>query len=814
MNSDTGLDLTLFEKLVEIHAREPDCCARLRALTADLAAFQTHMPALEAWLEKTEEDQPKKQPDTGLPDGFYELYVLAVKLAPLYRLFQSEPRLSQVSDVEQLAILLAMADLRPSSGEVMFVSDDRLMNRLAWLANQTQIPTADELLSADLARVGDLESTQPPIYQALHALAEEPGYAAEIASVEAHLEGRFLSGDGTGPALSPQAQNLLDQVEAADVGDPDRPTADHFLREPRFSEMLAEEILLYSSLQPSLAGVEGLMNVELLKIASAQQKSSFQAQHALKRLSDKEWRYIRRNYSLRRDAVLQFRERREFAKIHALRLTWPDLARLARTDFSDLLALERWLLANKPQQDERKGRIWERYQSYKTEERDRLERFLRLRPHFQSIDPGRLREIFESATSVAAAEAIAPLPEAAAPPAEAVPTDLVQTYEPFVLRVEPADGGFKVKVVESILGEAESSLLQVPWDLSELDAKLSRLQFQATRDLQPSAAPPTRAVAPADHTAEIIQDIGRKMYDFTFPPGPVRELLLGSLTRETRQRFLLDVFAVPELIALPWESIYLPSQRQHLALSPRYSVVRRLQTDPQSRPRTGLGSTLRLLAVMASPVDAPPLNIEEEAAELKSVLAPAMERGQAELVLLEHATYDGLMRALRTFRPHVFHFVGHGVFNPASGVDSGEGAIVLEDEQKRTFFLEADQLSVLLNQSGVSLGVLNGCDTGVSDRNDAMTSTAAALVQAGVPAVIATMRPVVDQAALRFAREFYRAFVDGLLLEQAMVEARKALYIERFDWSVYVLYTGVDELEWLALERRRTVEQAPVRENQ
>lgn len=813
MISDPGLDLTLFEKLVEIHARKPDCCARLRTLTADLAAFQVHMPALEAWLEKTEEDQPKEQPDTGLPDGFYELYVLVVNLAPLYRLFQSEPRLSQASDVEQLAILLTLTDLRPSSGEVMFVSDDPLMNRLARLANQTQIPTADELLSADLSRMGDLASTHPPIYQALHVLAQEPGYAAQIASVEAHLEGRFLSGDSAGPALNPQAQYLLDQIEDADAGDPNRATAEHFLREPRFSEMLAEEVLLYGSLQSSLPAVEGLMNVELFKIASVQQKSSFQAQHALKSLPDEEWRYIRRNYTLRRQAVLQFRERREFAKIHALRLTWPDLARLARTDFSDLLALERWLLANKPQQEERRGRIWERYESYKTEERDRLERFLRLRPHFQSIDPRRLREIFESATSVAAAEAIAPAPEPVAPAAEPIPSDLVQTYEPFVLRVEHADGGFKVKVVESILGAAESDFLQLPWDLSELNTKLSRLQFQATRGPQRGAAPPTRAIAPAEQTAEIIQDIGREMYDFTFPPGPVRELVLGSLARETRQRFLLDLFAVPDLIALPWESIYLPSQRQHLALSPRYSLVRRLQADPQSRPRTSLGSTLRLLAVLANPVDAPPLKTEEEAAELKSILAPAIERGQAELVLLEHATYAGLMRALRTFRPHVFHFVGHGVFNPVSGANIGEGAIILEDEQSRSFFLEADQLSVLLNQSGVSLGVLNGCDTGVSDRNDALTSTAAALVQAGVPAVIATMRPVVDQAALRFAREFYRAFVDGLLLEQAMVEARKALYIERFDWSTYVLYAGVDELEWLALERRRTGEQSPARGN-
>ncbi len=210
--------------------------------------------------------------------------------------------------------------------------------------------------------------------------------------------------------------------------------------------------------------------------------------------------------------------------------------------------------------------------------------------------------------------------------------------------------------------------------------------------------------------------------------------------------------------------------------------------------------------MLASPEDAPPIDIEEEARVLKAVLAPAVDRGQAELVTLEHATHGQLRQSLRTFRPHTFHFVGHGLFKPGSDGQIGEGNIILEDEDNHTFLLNAEELGVMLNDSRISLAVLNGCVTGVAAAQDSMTSTAGALVKAGIPAVIATMRPVADQVALLFAREFYRALVEGLRLEEALVEARIALFIERFDWSVYALYAGAGDLDLLAMASVRLTE--------
>ena len=56
-----------------------------------------------------------------------------------------------------------------------------------------------------------------------------------------------------------------------------------------------------------------------------------------------------------------------------------------------------------------------------------------------------------------------------------------------------------------------------------------------------------------------------------------------------------------------------------------------------------------------------------------------------------------------------------------------------------------------------------------------------------------------DEAALLFTREFYRSFTAGYSLEAAVVEARKALSVEGWDWSLYTLFSGLTDLSSLRL---------------
>jgi CHAT domain len=117
------------------------------------------------------------------------------------------------------------------------------------------------------------------------------------------------------------------------------------------------------------------------------------------------------------------------------------------------------------------------------------------------------------------------------------------------------------------------------------------------------------------------------------------------------------------------------------------------------------------------------------------------------------------------------HFSGHGRYSPE--VIAGE--LIFQTNSGAPHLVTSEQLAVMLYENDVSLALLNGCDTGVSSTNEALSSVAGALVKAGVPAVVATMREVMDEAATRFSREFYRSFVAGFTVEGCMGEARKAL---------------------------------------
>jgi CHAT domain-containing protein len=109
----------------------------------------------------------------------------------------------------------------------------------------------------------------------------------------------------------------------------------------------------------------------------------------------------------------------------------------------------------------------------------------------------------------------------------------------------------------------------------------------------------------------------------------------------------------------------------------------------------------------------------------------------------------------------------------------------------------AADVATLLRDARISLAFLNACDTGTAAENDAITGVAGSLVNAGVPAVIATLRAILDDAGLLFTRELYRAFAEGYPLEAAVAEARKRLSVERWDWSAYALFASTRQLDML-----------------
>lgn len=190
---------------------------------------------------------------------------------------------------------------------------------------------------------------------------------------------------------------------------------------------------------------------------------------------------------------------------------------------------------------------------------------------------------------------------------------------------------------------------------------------------------------------------------------------------------------------------------------------------------------------------------DEEWRRLGTVLEPLLRSGRIEVERLERPTLEALEARLRTGQPvHVLHFVGHGGFSELRG----EGVLVFEDEDGNGAPVSGSSLAYLLqDHPSLRLAVLNACDGARASQEDTFAGTAQALVQHGVPAVIAMQSEVTDETACRFAEKFYQALVAGLPVDACVGEVRRALAAESNpEWGTPVLYLRATDGRLFALE--------------
>ena len=89
------------------------------------------------------------------------------------------------------------------------------------------------------------------------------------------------------------------------------------------------------------------------------------------------------------------------------------------------------------------------------------------------------------------------------------------------------------------------------------------------------------------------------------------------------------------------------------------------------------------------------------------------------------------------------------------------------------------------------LVVLNACEGAKGGREDILSSTAATLVQSGLPAVLAMQYDITDGAAVELAESFYDALAAGVPVDTAVTEARNAVSLANehsLEWGTPVLY--------------------------
>jgi tetratricopeptide (TPR) repeat protein len=287
---------------------------------------------------------------------------------------------------------------------------------------------------------------------------------------------------------------------------------------------------------------------------------------------------------------------------------------------------------------------------------------------------------------------------------------------------------------------------------------------------------------------------GRQLYDTVFT-GQVDELWQARQAEAKRRRQPLRLVLRPDpasarpLLNLPWE--YLHDGNDFLALGWR-TPLSRLPWGVPAEGLSQLGEALRLLVVICAPHDLGQNQVLDYAGEEDIILgatASARRHGRIEIEIAPDGTPETLARCLRELDPHALHIVAHGGFDRTR--DRGE--LTMEDGNGRQRQVPAPELADLIERRARSLRFvfLASCHSAVAPRTEGNTDLARALVEAGIPAVVAMQHAVLNRSAMQLGEVLYRGIADGEPLDAAMKQARAELSrsgLNRVDFATPALF--------------------------
>jgi formylglycine-generating enzyme required for sulfatase activity len=352
------------------------------------------------------------------------------------------------------------------------------------------------------------------------------------------------------------------------------------------------------------------------------------------------------------------------------------------------------------------------------------------------------------------------------------------SYFNFDILIERTKQRYRARVIDSPVGTAATEFDK---PLSDLELENYILRMGQTRQ--------GKRLPFESSELKAVKQCGESLFDAVFA-GEVYTCFAMSQewAREQgkglRVRLHIDV---AEFHDYPWELLYNSKTKQFLALSNDTPVVRYFELPFPEHPLL-VEAPIKILVMISSPEGFPELNVEEEWDKLESAFKPLTQRGLVVLERLQKPTLGELQKALRRDQFHIFHFIGHGKFV----IHKQDGVLLMEDELTgRGRPVSGQYLGILLHDhQWLRMVVLNACEGARTSQSDPYAGVAQALVQQGIPAVIAMQFPINENSAVEFAYEFYGAIADGFPVDASISEARKAIFTtgNETEWATPVLF--------------------------
>ncbi len=323
------------------------------------------------------------------------------------------------------------------------------------------------------------------------------------------------------------------------------------------------------------------------------------------------------------------------------------------------------------------------------------------------------------------------------------------------------------------------------------------------------------ALNPQAEAEALLLETGSALFRWLFA-GPLETHLrvawdrAEQATRGLRLRLTMDA---PEINAWPWELLNDPMRDHVFSTSVVTPLMRYLDRVDQFGLPMELAAELPINLLVTIP-QAPDLDLARERAVIEEAVAPL--RGALKLSVLDGlVTRTAFSDKLMGGRYEIIHFSGHG------GHIDGRNYVGLNKLDGSTDWVDSSVIVRLLaNHQPLKLGVLNACSTGQVSETQAFSGLAMQLLRSGARAVVAMQYLLSDEAALTFAREFYRKLSIGESAGQvdvALAHARNmlaALYPGNTCFAAPVLYTHAADGVIFALPTEAAVQDVLAPSNQ
>lgn len=367
---------------------------------------------------------------------------------------------------------------------------------------------------------------------------------------------------------------------------------------------------------------------------------------------------------------------------------------------------------------------------------------------------------------------------------------VIQEFHISITPVPPAGQDVYLLRTEAVAAGVPLSEISVTWPI---DTWLAQAQALFQDPLQALLATPEAGVSGLNPSSEGAIALGQALYQGLFQ-GRMRDSWLAAQGIAHNRRCPLRLrlgFKDSRLQRLPWELLY--DDDRTLATSADITFCRYYQ-GPNTvdlavlSPLAPAPAPINGLVVIAAPDDQARLALHREIdqlqAELRSPLpnpgSPAYAHSRQppvdiNLTILEQPGRTEVIQALDQGHFQVFHYAGHS--DPS---DHGGDLYLTNQHTGLTDNLSGDELAGLLINKGVWMTILNSCRGAYTPADDqqagwAQQNLVQALVNRGVPGVIAMADRIPDDVALTFTQLLYRHLRQGYPIDLSLSRVRQGL---------------------------------------